>query len=73
MPFILDYCQIRGVRQKIYKQSLLPLLTGKTGTSAFEPQAVVSSAMRYGEEKQAGRRYVSKVGRYTETLRKYPL
>ena len=27
----------------------------------------------YGEEKQAGRRYVSKVGRYTETLRKYPL
>lgn len=27
----------------------------------------------YGEEKQAGRRYVSKVGRYRETLRKYPL
>ena len=27
----------------------------------------------YGEEKQAGRRYVSKVGRYREELRKYPL
>jgi soluble lytic murein transglycosylase-like protein len=27
----------------------------------------------YGEEVQAGRRYVSKVGRYRETLRKYPL
>lgn len=27
----------------------------------------------YGEEKQAGRRYVSKIDRYTETLRKYPL
>jgi arylsulfatase A-like enzyme len=53
MPFILDYCKIRGLRQKIYKQSLLPLLTGKTGTTAFEPQPVVSSAMRYGEEKEA--------------------
>lgn len=27
----------------------------------------------YGEEKQAGRRYVSKVGRYRETLEKFPL
>lgn len=27
----------------------------------------------YGDKKQAGRRYVSKVDRYTETLRKYPL
>ena len=27
----------------------------------------------YGDEKQAGRRYVSKVDEYTETLRKYPL
>ena len=27
----------------------------------------------YGEEKQAGRRYVSKVGRYHETLRKHAL
>ncbi|MGE0622989.1 MAG: lytic transglycosylase domain-containing protein [Pseudomonadales bacterium] len=27
----------------------------------------------YGSEKQAGRRYVSKVDEYTETLRKYPL
>lgn len=27
----------------------------------------------YSDEEQAGRRYVSKVGRYRETLRKYPL
>lgn len=27
----------------------------------------------YGDEKQAGRRYVSKIGYYTEALRKYPL
>ena len=27
----------------------------------------------YGDEEQAGRRYVNKVGRYRETLRKYPL
>lgn len=27
----------------------------------------------YGEQEQAGRRYVSKVGRYRDTLRKYPL
>ena len=53
MPTILDYCRIKGRRQKIYNQSLLPLLTGQTGTTAFEPQAVVSSAMRYGEEKEA--------------------
>ena len=46
-------CKIKGHRQKIYKQSLLPLLTGKTGTTVFEPQVVVSSAMRYGEEKKA--------------------
>jgi arylsulfatase A-like enzyme len=52
MPTILDYCQIKGRRQKIYNQSLLPLLTGKNGTTAFEPQPVVSSAMRYGEEKE---------------------
>lgn len=53
MPFILDYCKIKGQRQKIYKQSLLPLFPGKTGTTFFEPQAVVSSDMRYGEEKEA--------------------
>jgi arylsulfatase A-like enzyme len=53
MPFILDYCKVKGYRQKIYKQSLLPLFPGKTGTTAFEPQPVVSSAMRYGEEKEA--------------------
>jgi arylsulfatase A-like enzyme len=53
MPTILDYCRIKGHRQKIYNQSLLPLLTGETGTRAFEPQPVVSSAVRYGEEKAA--------------------
>jgi arylsulfatase A-like enzyme len=52
MPFILDYCKIKGHRQKVYNQSLLPLITGKTGINAFEPQPVVSSAMRYGEEKE---------------------
>jgi arylsulfatase A-like enzyme len=53
MPTILDYCRIKGHRQKIYNQSLLPLLTGETRTRAFEPQPVVSSAVRYGEEKAA--------------------
>jgi len=53
MPTILDYCQIKGRRQKIYNQSLLPLLTGETGATIFETQPVVSSAMRYGEEKEA--------------------
>jgi arylsulfatase A-like enzyme len=53
MPTILDYCQIKEHRQKIYNQSLLPLLTGETRTRAFEPQPVVSSAVRYGEEKEA--------------------
>ena len=53
MPTILDYCQIKGYRKKIYNQSLLPLLTGETGGKAFEPQPVVISAMRYGEEKEA--------------------
>jgi arylsulfatase A-like enzyme len=53
MPFILDYCKIKGRWQKIYNQSLLPLLTGEKGTNAFEPQPVVSSALRYGEEKEA--------------------
>ena len=53
MPTILDYCQVKGRRQKIYKQSLLPLFPGKNGTNAFEPRPVVSSAMRYGEEKEA--------------------
>lgn len=53
MPTILDYCQVKGCRQEIYNQSLLSLLTGQTGTTAFKPQAVVSSAMCYGEEKEA--------------------
>jgi len=53
MPTILDYCRVKGRRQKIYNRSLLPLITGKNGTAAFESRLVVSSAMRYGEEKQA--------------------
>jgi arylsulfatase A-like enzyme len=52
MPTILDYCKIKGRWQKIYCQSLLPLLMDKTGKT-FVPKPVVSSGMRYGEEKKA--------------------